>query len=324
MTNTSTEGISTACEASPALLFEDASDTAVTQVIVHPLVLFHVLDHHTRRQEDSGRVIGTLLGHRRDGNTVEVTNCFSVPHAERGEEVAIGKDFNKRMLNLHLRSNRREAVVGWYASAAMGEGDDDAPDLITDTSSLIHEFYSSETDEGDPVHLVVDTRLKTDSIGLRAYKSSPVVVQGESLGILFHEIRLSLHSNEPETICLNEMIQQEQTVNGGGSNAAASTALTTDNKDTAADLQISIEKLYSLLDETLSYVDKVVDGKLPPDAEVGRKLADTLASVPRVRPEVFDRLFHDSLQDLLMVTYLSTITRTQLTIAEKLNASLGS
>ena len=166
------------------------------------------------------------------------------------------------------------------------------------------------------MHLVVDTRLLTDSIGLRAYKSSPVVVQGESLGILFHEIRLSLHSNEPETICLNEMIQQDQSVNGGGT--------ATGSKDTAGELQVSIEKLYSLLDETLSYVDKVVDGKLPPDAEVGRKLADTLASVPRVRPEVFDRLFHDSLQDLLMVTYLSTITRTQLTIAEKLNASLGS
>ena len=65
----STEGVSTAYESSPALLFDEASDTAVTNVIVHPLVLFHVLDHHTRRQEDSGRVIGTLLG-RRDGSTV--------------------------------------------------------------------------------------------------------------------------------------------------------------------------------------------------------------------------------------------------------------
>ena len=310
----STEGVSTAYESSPALLFEDPGDTTVTKVIVHPLVLFHVLDHHTRRQEDSGRVIGTLLG-RRDGSTVEVTNCFSVPHAERGEEVAIGKDFNKRMLNLHLRANRRETVVGWYASAAAGEGEGDAPELITDTSSLIHEFYSSETDEGDPVHLVVDTRLLTDSIGLRAYKSSPIVVQGESLGILFHEICLSLHSNEPETICLNEMIKQEQNTNGEG--------VVTTTKDNAVELQVSVEKLYELLDQTLSYVDKVVDGKLPADSEVGRKLADTLASVPRVRPEVFDRLFHDSLQDLLMVTYLSSITRTQLTIAEKLNASLG-
>jgi JAB1/Mov34/MPN/PAD-1 ubiquitin protease len=52
----------------PALLLEEDADV-VTHLVVHPLVLLHVLDHHTRRQEANGRVIGTLLG-RRDGNKV--------------------------------------------------------------------------------------------------------------------------------------------------------------------------------------------------------------------------------------------------------------
>jgi translation initiation factor 3 subunit F len=53
-----------------------APTPAVTQlVIVHPLVLLHVLDHHTRRQNAEGRVIGTLLG-RRDGNKVSVFGNF--------------------------------------------------------------------------------------------------------------------------------------------------------------------------------------------------------------------------------------------------------
>ena len=171
----------------PAILFDEEAETSVTNVIVHPLVLLHVLDHHTRRQEESGRVIGTLLGRRVDASTVEVTNCFAVPHAERGEEVAIGKDFNKRMMALYMRSNRRESVVGWYASAAANsEGGGPAP-LIADTSSLIHEFYAGEADENDPVHLVVDTRLLTDQLMIRAYKSTQVVVQGEAVGSLFHD-----------------------------------------------------------------------------------------------------------------------------------------
>ena len=47
----------------------DTEDVKVSEVLVHPLVLLSVLDHHTRRQEGAGRVIGTLLG-RREGTKV--------------------------------------------------------------------------------------------------------------------------------------------------------------------------------------------------------------------------------------------------------------
>jgi translation initiation factor 3 subunit F len=285
----------------------------VTKVNVHPLVLLHVLDHHTRRQEASGRVIGTLLG-RRDGKKVEVTNCFAVPHAERGDEVAIGKDFNKQMLALHLRANKKETVVGWYASAAVGDDSDEgSPDLIANTSSLIHEFYAEESDEGDPVHLVVDTRLLEDAIKARVYRSTPVVVQGEPMANMFHELRLTIKNSEPETLALHRMV-------------ADSKLRKTDEEgsvELAEPLLVSMERLFNLLEAASDYVDSVVEGKTAPDAEIGRKIADTLATVPRVRPEVFDKLFNDSLQDLLMVTYLSNITQTQLLIAEKLNSSLG-
>ena len=221
-----------------------------------------------------------------------------MPHAERGDEVAIGKDFNKQMLALHLRANRKEQVVGWYASCA---GDQE----IADTSSLIHEFYAGEVDDSDPIHLTVDTRLLTDAIHVKAYKSTPVQVQGEPLANLFHEVRLSMESNEQETIALDKMISNDAP------------------EEAATSLQVSMEKLLELLESASAYVDGVVEGRTPPDAAVGRQIADTLAAVPRIRPEVFDRLFQDSLQDLLMVTYLSNITKTQLTIAEKLNATMG-
>eukprot|EP00934_Nitzschia_sp_Nitz4_P008432 Nitzschia sp. Nitz4//scaffold3_size479765//218740//219739//NITZ4_000093-RA/size479765-augustus-gene-1.598-mRNA-1//-1//CDS//3329550737//8422//frame0 len=292
---------------SPALLLDEAADS-VTNVVVHPLVLLHVLDHHSRRQEASGRVIGTLLGHR-NGRTVEVTNCFAVPHAERGDEVAIGKDFNKQMLALHMKIDRKEQVVGWYASAALGEDDESTPELIADTSSLIHEFYAGESDEGDPVHLVVDTRLKENAISARAYKSTPVLVQGEPLANLFHELTLKMQSANHESLCMDKMLK------GGAINGKS--------EGQPEPLLVSMEKLYSLLEAASNYVDSVVEGNVAPDAELGRQIANTLSTVPRIRPEVFDKLFNDALQDLLMVTYLNNITRTQLTIAEKLNATLG-
>lgn len=237
--------------------------------------------------------------------------------------MAIGKDFNRQMLGLHLRANRKEVVVGWYASAT------ESMPLIADTSSLIHDFYAAEADDGDPIHLIVDTRVlprqeeKEESLNnllsIRAYKSTPVLVQGEPLANLFHEVRCSLQATEAESICLDQMIQKQSST----TTDASTTTTTIADQDSTAALQVSMEKLLSLLEQASEYVNGVVEQNDAPNHALGRQIADTLACVPRIRSQVLDRLFHDSLQDLLMVTYLSNITRTQLTIAEKLNASLG-
>jgi len=219
------------------------------------------------------------------------------------------------MFGLHWRVNRKEVVVGWYASSTRNMP------LMADTSSLIHDFYAAEAEDGDPIHLVVDTRLEDDQrvLSIRAFKSTSVLVQGEPLANLFHEVRWTLHATESEAICLDQMTSnptpppQDTSSNGNSASLA----------DATLALQKSMEKLLSHLENASAQVNDVVEGKRAPDPLIGRRIADTLACVPRIRPQVFDRLFHDSLQDLLMVTYLSNITRTQLTIAEKLNASLG-
>ena len=72
--------------------------------------------------------------------------------------------------------------------------------LVADTSSLIHDFYATEAEEGDPIHLVVDTRLLEDSIQIRGYTSSPVLIQNEPLANLFHECKVILQSTEAEAI----------------------------------------------------------------------------------------------------------------------------
>ena len=68
---------------SPALLLNHEikntglNDTqAVGTIVVHPLVLLSILDHHTRRQDGEGRVLGTFLG-RRDGDKVRLVHFVS-------------------------------------------------------------------------------------------------------------------------------------------------------------------------------------------------------------------------------------------------------
>ncbi|CAM9983334.1 unnamed protein product [Ectocarpus sp. 4 AP-2014] len=107
----SVEGKAAASAAPVTNLSAFASSNDIV-VKVHPMVLFSVLDHYLRRPENQKRVIGTLLG-TVTANVVEITNSFAVPHLEKNDEVAVGKDFNKSMLALQQRVNGRESVVGW-------------------------------------------------------------------------------------------------------------------------------------------------------------------------------------------------------------------
>ena len=246
------------------------------------------------------------------------------------------------MLQLHRKANRKEVVVGWYASAcdihnnAMDNDNNDSNNntttsttqpapLVTDTSSLIHDFYATEAEDGDPIHLVVDTRLLEDSIQIRGYTSSPVLIQNEPLANLFHEVKVVVQSTEAEAICLNEMQKHhhQQHATAANNNNTTTTTLTK-TPTPVSQLQDSLQQLLQWLDTTSSYVNDVVDGHRPADPNVGRAISDVLAQVPSLLPSSrFETVFHENLQDLLMVTYLSNLTRTQLDVAEKLQTSLG-
>jgi len=265
---------------------------------------------------------------------VEITNSFAVPHAERGDEVAFGTNYNKEMLNLHLLANKKESVVGWYATTSTED-----PQMIVDTSSLVHEFYAGECDDANPIHVAVDTTLLQNALKIRAFQSAPVQLttgtananangtnssttadslapspssssphENVPLANLFKEVRLQLQSNDSEAICLAQMA------------TPSSQDVTQTNPKLG--LVVSMEQLLKVLEHISHYVDGVVNGTTVGDMAVGYHIADALATVPRIRPQVFDALFQDSLQDLLMVTYLSNITKTQLVIAEKLNETL--
>lgn len=62
------------------------------KVVIHPVVLFSIVDSYERRNEDAKRVIGTLLG-TIDKNIVEIKSCFCVPHNESKDEVCIDSLF---------------------------------------------------------------------------------------------------------------------------------------------------------------------------------------------------------------------------------------
>ena len=93
-----------------------------------------------------------------------------------------------------------------------------------------------------------------------------------------------------------------------------------------------------MLDAVIQYVEAVLDGTQESDNSVGRALNDMVSwinvspdwaltfsvwkqvqSVPKMDPDQFEVMLNSNMRDLLMVVYLSQMTKTQLQLNEKLS-----
>jgi len=155
----------------------------------------------------------------------------------------------------------------------------------------------------NPIHLVVDVSLSAP-LSVRAFHSVALAssTASRALAAEFRPLPLELYATEPEKI------------------AMATLAAKRDPNVSSQNLEQSVERLLALLDAVCAYVDDVVDGRIPPDAEIGKRIADLVSAVPHIAPEAFGNSFSRSIQDLLMVVMLSNLTRAQLSIAEKLSS----
>ncbi|KAA3454095.1 eukaryotic translation initiation factor 3 subunit F-like [Gossypium australe] len=260
---------------------------------VHPLVIFNICDCYVRRPDQAERVIGTLLGSVLPDGTVDIRNSYAVPHTEFAEQVALDIEYHHNMLVSHQKVNPKEVIVGWY-STGLG---------VTGGSALIHDFYSREVP--NPVHLTVDTGFRNGEGTIKAYVSVNLALGDRQLAAQFQEIPLDLRMVEAERL---------------GFDILKTTAVDKLPNDLEG-MEVTMQRLLALIDDVYKYVDDVVEGRVAADNSIGRFISDTVASLPKLSPSVFDKLMNDSLQDQLLLLYLSSITRAQLGLAEKLNTA---
>ncbi|XP_065159435.1 eukaryotic translation initiation factor 3 subunit F-1 [Atheta coriaria] len=266
-------------------------------VKVHPVVLFQIVDAYERRNADSHRVIGTLLG-TQDKGIVEVTNCFCVPHKEYDDNVEAELSYASDVYDLNRRVNSNENIVGWWATG----------NEVTNHSSVIHEYYSRECT--NPIHVTLDTGLQGARMGLKAYVCVNLGVPSGKQGCMFTPINVEVTSYDPEVFGL-QLCQKTLGAPGGRPR----------NVHPMLDLaQISEAgtKMGALLDQVLQYVEDVLANRVQPDNAVGRSLLDLVNSVPHMSSEQFFEMFNSNVKDLLMVITLSQLLKTQLQLNEKL------
>ncbi|CAN4081439.1 unnamed protein product [Withania somnifera] len=250
---------------------------------VHPLVIFNICDCYVRRPDQADRIIGTLLGSVLPDSTVDIRNSYAVPHSESQDQVSLDIDYHHNMLSSHRRFSTGFGVTGG--------------------SALIHEFFSRETT--NPIHLTVDTGFTNGEASVKGFVSVHLSIGDQQLAAQFQEIPLDLHMVEAERV---------------GFDILKTTAVEKLPNDLEG-MDASMQGLLALIDDIYKYVDDVVEGRVPQDNKIGRFISDNVASLPKLSPQVFEKLVNDGLQDQLLLLYLATLTRTQLSFAEKLNTA---
>lgn len=263
-------------------------------VRLHPVILASIVDSYERRNEGAARVIGTLLG-TVDKHSVEVTNCFSVPHNESEDEVAVDMEFAKNMYELHKKVSPNELILGWYAT-----GHD-----ITEHSVLIHEYYSREAP--NPIHLTVDTGLQNGRMSIKAYVSTLMGVPGRTMGVMFTPLTVKYAYYDTERIGVDLIMKTCFSPN-------RVIGLSSDLQQVGG----ASARIQDALSTVLQYAEDVLSGKVSADNTVGRFLMSLVNQVPKIVPDDFETMLNSNINDLLMVTYLANLTQSQIALNEKL------
>ncbi|PNS19431.1 hypothetical protein CAC42_7275 [Sphaceloma murrayae] len=279
-----------------------SSTTAPLSVTILPQAIFSILDHSLRRPAESERVIGTLLGTRsEDGTEVEIRNCYAVPHTETAEQVEVDMEYQKNMLGLHLRSNPREVLLGWYATSSE----------LNTFSALIQNFYSQQGEGTWPhpaVHLTAAT-IPGKDIEVRAYISAPIGVTPERAAdsCNFIPVPHEIKYGEAERSGL-------EAIAGAKDREDRTMPIGTDVEG----LERNIEQVIGMLDRVSNYVSNVLDEEAEPSSALGQFLMNTLSLAPKVEAQDIERDFNNHIQDVLLVSYLANTIRTQIDLSNRL------
>mgnify|MGYP005992189111 CR=1 FL=1 len=248
---------------------------------------------------------------KRVGRHVEVHAMLPVPvqlskGPEGREEAAIGTAQLDTFVELHQRVFPAEEMVGWCSTCSDGKA-------LTDVNAGLHEFFVDRAGNADMVFLSVDTSLKQAHIQCDAFinRSNPAV---SAVLMDFTSLDVRIVVDEASRVGLDAMLRGKETLTDTEAVTSLSSSLEA--------LETSMVKLKDMLSSCIGYAEAVSSGHRAGDAALGRAMADACSAVPHLDASEFGDMFNAGLHDMLMVSYLSSLTQTHVSLAERIGRSV--
>ncbi|KAF9027115.1 Mov34-domain-containing protein [Hymenopellis radicata] len=269
---------------------EQLSVLANTTVIVHPLVLLSVADHHARAvsRNSQKRVVGVLLG-QDNGRTINVANSFGIPFEEDEKDSKtwfLDHNYIQGMYEMFKKVNAKERMIGWYHSGPKLRASDQ------EINDLFKKFIAR------PVMVIVDVRPSTVGIPTDAYFAvEEIKDDGTETRKTFLHVPSAIEAEEAEEIGVEHLLRDIKD--------STTTTLAT----RVAEQLSSLQGLSSRLSDLQRYLVDVSTGKMPVNHQIVYYLQDALNLLPDLSEPETTKSFASSANDELLVVYMSSLLR---------------
>ncbi|TCD70264.1 proteasome regulatory particle subunit [Steccherinum ochraceum] len=269
---------------------EQLNTLAATTVVVHPLVLLSVTDHHARAasRTPNKRVIGILLGQATD-KQINVANSFGIPFEEDEKDSKtwfLDHNYIEGMWEMFKKVNARERMIGWYHTGPKLRASD------LEINELLKRFIPN------PVMVIVDVRPQTVGIPTDAYFAvEEIKDDGTETRKTFLHVPSQIEAEEAEEIGVEHLLRDIKD--------STTTTLATRVSEQLA----SLRGLQSRLGDIQHYLADVAAGKMPVNHQIVYHLQDALNLLPDLREPEVTSSFASSTNDQLLVVYLSSLLR---------------
>ncbi|KAH6902749.1 maintenance of mitochondrial structure and function-domain-containing protein [Coprinopsis sp. MPI-PUGE-AT-0042] len=269
---------------------EQLTSLSGTTVIVHPLVLLSVTDHHARSNQRSSnkRVVGVLLG-QDNGKTINVANSFGIPFEEDEKDSKtwfLDHNYIEGMYDMFRKVNAKERMIGWYHTGPKLRASDQ------EINDLFKRYIAR------PVMVIVDVRPETVGIPTDAYFGvEEIKDDGTETRKTFLHVPSAIEAEEAEEIGVEHLLRDIKD--------STTTTLAT----RVAEQLASLQGLQSRVSDVQKYLVEIAEGKTPINHQVIYHLQDALNLLPDLSDAALTQSFAASTNDQMLVVYLSSLLR---------------
>jgi len=275
------------------------SGSASVTVALHPLVIMNISEHYTRTraQEEmkDTKVFGALLG-KQDGRSIEILNSFELQHNQIENDVVINMDYYRAKEEQFRQVFKDLDFFGWYTTG----GNPNVNDV------KIHRQMSQINESS--LFLKLNPLSKSSDLPVKVYESMIDIVNKEAR-VLFVDVPYTLATEEAERIGVDHVARMSSAGNSEISSAA----------EHLQAQHSAIKMLYGRIKTILEYEKAVRSGDIPMNHEILRDCKSLCQRLPVLDSAQFQEDFFDQCNDVMLMTYLFSITKGCNTASDLIN-----